>query len=351
MSIIHSKACKKLNAPLTSPSLFPSAVYICSRTLILSFVFVFLGIFNSYADNSVSQPIIAISQIVEHPALNAVREGLLEALAKQGFVEAKTLSVFYENAQGNISLSSQIATKMVSEEPNVMIGISTPSAQTLLYAAQRGNHPIPVVFTAVSDYKAANLEPGSLHYPITGISDAPDLEALLELMSAMMPKMQTLGVLYNPAEANSVSTVQKLKTSLESKGIKIQEVTVNTTIEVSEAMRSLMGHVDAFYFPQDNTIVSAIATIVQLNPGPIFCNDPSLINQGVLGAVGYDYKEVGRETGELVVRILKGEDAAMIPVVHPKKLQSRVNATLAKKMGLNIPVYLKQSEIQIVESK
>ena len=350
MSIIPAKVCKKLNPLLKFSSLFPSAVYTCFPLLVFSFVFILLSIPRSYADNAFPQAAtIGISQIVEHPALNEVRAGLLEALENQGFIEGKNLKVLYENAQGNISLSSQIATKMVSYNPNVMIGISTPSAQTLLHAAQRGTHPIPVVFTAVSDYKAAKLEPGSSHYPITGITDAPDLEALLELMSALMPKMQTLGLLYNPAEANSVSTVEKLKILLKAKGIKTQEVTVNSTTEVAQATRSLMGQVDAFYFPQDNTIVSAIGALVQLNPGPIFCNDPILINQGVLAAVGYNYKEVGRDTGDLVVRILKGEDVAKITVEHPKNLESVVNLKLAKEWKLSVPMQLQHSKLQLRE--
>ncbi len=344
---IPAKISKKLNAFLKSSSQFPAAANTFFSFLVFSFIL--LGTPSSYADSVLLQTTIGISQIVEHPALNEVRAGILEALAKQGFIESKNLMVLYENAQGNISLSSQIATKMVSENPNVIIGISTPSAQTLLHAAQRNAHPIPVVFTAVSDYRAAKLEPGSQHYPITGITDAPDLEALLELMSAMMPKMQTLGVLYNPAEANSVSTVQKLKTLLESKGIKTQEVTVNSTTEVGGAIRSLVGQVDAFYFPQDNTIVSAVGTITQLNPGPIFCNDPSLITQGVLAAVGYNYKQVGLDTGELVARILKGEDAASIEVSHPRHLESVVNLKLAKQWALNVPMQLEHSKLQLID--
>ena len=248
-------------------------------------------------------------------------------------------------------MSAQIATKILSEKPNLVISISTPSAQATLHAAKRINSTIPIVFTAVSDYKAAQLEPGTSHYPITGITDAPDIEATVELMSEMMPKMKTLGLLYNPAEQNSVSTIEKIKVLLASKGIKTEEATLNSSTEVAEAVRSLMTHVDAIYFPQDNTVVSAIETLVQLKPGAVFCNVPSLVEKGIVGAVGYDYKAIGKETGELALRILKGEEANTIPIEHPKKLESRVNVALAKKLGLNLPTQLKQSELQIVESK
>ena len=348
---VKNKACKPL---ILSKFLLSSHRLISHgfHTLFtLSLIVVLFGISNTYAENGVSHPKMGIMQIVEHPALNEVRAGVMEALKKQGFESNKNISILYENAQGNITLSAQIATKILSENPDLVISISTPSAQAALHAAKRSNSTVPIVFTAVSDYKAAHLEPGAEHYPITGITDTPDLAATLELMSEIMPKMKTLGLLYNPAEQNSVSTVQKLKVLLEAKGIKTQEATVNSTTEVAEAVRSLMGNVDALYFPQDNTVVSAIDTVVQLKPGAVFCNVPSLVEKGILGAVGYDYKEIGKETGELALRILKGEQAATIAVEHPKELQSRVNTTLASKLGLSIPAQLKQSEIQKVESK
>ncbi len=301
---------------------------------------------------------IGISQIVEHPALHAVREGIMEALKENGYEEGKNLTVLYENAQGNISVSTQIATKLISESIDVGVAISTPSAQTLFYAAKRGNHHIPIVFTAVSDPIAAKLEPGDSAYPITGVTDSPNLEALLEVMAKMLPNLKTLGLMYNSAEVNSVSTITQLKKMLQARGIKAVEVTVNSSSDVAQATQSLIGKVDALYFPQDNTVVSALETIVniaqQSSPRlpvilPIFASDPVLVKKGVLAAVGFDYKDVGIETGKIIARVLNGEEANKIPITTPKHLKSLINVPLAKKLGLTIPKEFKHSEIQLLE--
>jgi putative ABC transport system substrate-binding protein len=298
---------------------------------------------------------IGISQVVEHPALDTVRLGVMDALKEQGFIEGKNLVVHYENAQGNMVTSTQIATKLLSTPPNVIVGISTLSAQTVFYAAQRSGKRVPIVFAAVSDPVAAKLEAGELLYPITGVTDRPNLEGLLEVIQKILPRLKNLGLIYNPAEANSVATIQRLKQLLIDKKledvINLQEVTVNTTSDVAQAMKSLIGKVDALYFSQDNTVVSAIETVVNIakqkhpKPLPLFCSDPLLVKRGVLAAVGYDYMEIGREAGDIVVRILNGEPAEYIPVHSPEHLKTVINKDLLLKLGLTIPKKLEFSEI------
>lgn len=300
---------------------------------------------------------IAISQIVEHPALNAVRESMLKTLAENGFESGKNLSVIYENAQGNIVTANQIATKLISTHIDVAVAISTPSAQTLFYEAKKQGKKIPIVFSAVSDPKAAQLESKG-EYPITGITDTANLVGLLKFMKVALPELKTLGVMYNPSEANSVSTITRLKKLLKEKNIQLLEVTVNNTQDVALATKSLIGKVDALYFPQDNTVVSAIQTVVnvasQSSPTmpvilPIFSSDPQLIKDGVLAAVGYDYDDVGHETGLLVVKILKGEDAKQLPIHSPSTLKVVINGKLAKKLGLKIPSKLDYADLKVMD--
>lgn len=302
--------------------------------------------------------IVGISQIVEHPALNAVRFGLIESLKKHGFEEGKNLTVMYENAHGNMGVTAQIANKLLSEPLDVAVAISTPSAQSLFFTAQRTHKQIPIIFTAVSDPIAAKLEPGKHHYPITGVTDAAHLEGLLEVIGSMMPKLKILGLMYNPAEANSVATVTRLKKLLKEHGIEAHEVTVNNTNDVASATQSLIGKVDALYFPQDNTVVSAIESVVKVanraSPSlpvilPIFTSDPILVKRGVLAAVGVDYWDIGRETGDIVVRILKGESAHKIPVQNSSPLKTVINRELAEKLGLKVPQKLKYSSLEFVD--
>jgi len=315
----------------------------------------------SASSSQQSQPqsqhkIVGISQIVEHPALDAVRTSMLESLKDNGYEEGKNLTVIYENAQGNIGTSSQIATKLLSSNMDVGVAISTPSAQTLFYTAQKQGSHIPIVFTAVTDPVAAKLISDT--YPITGVTDEPHLEGLMEIMNKMLPNLKTLGLMYNPAEANSVSTIARLKKMLDARGIQAVEVTVNKSSDVAQAMQSIVGKVDALYFPQDNTMVSAIETVASVaqhsSPTlpvilPIFTSDTTLIKRGILAAVGFDYIDIGKTTGQVVAQILNGKEARSIAIQTPKNLKAVVNKTLAKKLGLPIPTDLKYSKVQVIE--
>lgn len=328
--------------------------------LVLSLLFAFLLAAPCYSETKTSEDVktLAITQIVEHPALNSVREGMMESLKKHGYVEGKNLNIVYENAQGNVAVSAQIANKLISTPLNIAVAISTPSAQTLYFAAKRADKKLPIVFSAVSDPKAANLEPGNSKYPITGVTDAPNLEGLLEVIKIMMPNIKTLGVMYNPSESNSVSTINRLKKLLKESNITIVEATVNSTNDVTQVTQSFIGKVDALYFPQDNTIVSAIESVVkvasQSSPTlpvilPIFTSDPILVKRGVLAAVGYDYQDIGRETGEIVADILQGKQAFEIPIDNPKTVKTVVNKMLAEKLGIEVPKKLKYSILEVME--
>lgn len=302
--------------------------------------------------------IIGISQIVEHPALDAVRLGMLSELARAGFQVGENLIVNYENAQGSMVTSTQIANKLLSSPMDVGVAISTPSAQTLFFTALKQDKQIPIVFSAVSDPVVAKLESTKkLSYPITGVTDSPNLEGLLELMKQMMPELKTLGLMYNPSEVNSVATIKRLKQLLAEKGIRIQEVTVTKTAEVAQATQSLMGKVDALYFPQDNTIVAAIETVVRITHQtpeqssilPIFCSDPALVPKGVLAAFGFDYTEVGIETGKVVAKILNGEKTNEIPVHSPAHFSIVINRPLVEKLKLVLPQSVEQANISFVD--
>lgn len=329
-----------------------------SKNKILCFVLALLVNFVFFSNIAIAALLppktIGISQIVEHPALDAVRESMLATLNEQGYESGKNLKVIYDNAQGNIVTSTQIANKLISSNVDLAVGISTPSAQSLFHEAKKQGSKNPIVFSAVSDPKAAGLE-SCKACSITGVTDTAHLEGLLELIKSLMPKLKTLGLMYNAAEANSVSTITRLKTMLDKNGIKFVEVTVNKTQDVAEATKSLIGKVDALYFPQDNTLVSAIQTIVniatQASPTlpvilPIFTSDPLLVQKGVLAAVGYDYQDVGKETGIIIGKILNGENPNDIPIHNPSTLKAVINAELVRQLGLVIPKKLEFAEIQ-----
>ncbi len=278
---------------------------------------------------------VAVSQIVEHPALDAARQGIQDELAENGYVVGKNLKWSYESAQGSPSTAAQIAKKFAGEKPDLVIGISTPSAQTLA-ASARG---IPLIFSAVTDPLAAKLvtnleKPGGL---ITGTSDALPIEKHLDLIQELVPTIKRLGVMFNPGEANSVSSVNQLRSAAEKRGWEIVEGGAAKTSEVLAAARSLVGKVDAIYVPTDNTVVSAFESVVRVGQQaklPVIAGDTSSVDRGAIAAIGFNYYDVGRQTGRMAVRVLKGEKPGDIAVETVQKTELYLNKGSAVKMGV-----------------
>ncbi len=285
-------------------------------------------------------PLISITQIVEHPSIDAIREGALKFLQDAGLTKDKDFKWIYNNAQGNQSINVQIAQKFVGLRPKVIFAISTPSAQATL--ANREGSEIPVVFGAVSDPVGANIVPtleknqGS----VTGVSDAPPLAAQVLLIQKMFPRLKNLGILYNPGEVNSVNTRNNLKKHLVDKGINLIEMPVVNVSMLMAAAQKLIRQVEAIYVPQDNLIISAIEALVRLQDEykvPIFTNDQGSVQQGALACVGTNYFESGKVAGEMILKILKGEKAGSIPTYFPDKTEAYINRKALHKLGLKMP--------------
>jgi len=283
------------------------------------------------------QVYVATTAIVEHPALDAVRDGVKEVLTESGYTQ-DTLKFTYESAQGQPVIAAQIARKMVGDEPDVIVAIATPSAQ----AAVSASKSIPVVFSAVTDPIGAKLvsslkQPGS---NVTGLSDMVNVKQQLALITEFMPNLKKLGVPFNPGEANAVAIVEALKAEAKKQGIEIIGSPAPKSSEVMIASKQLVGKADAIYCPTDNTIISAFESVVKVGLDaqiPVFAADTGSVARGAVAAVGYDYFDLGRQTGELVVRILDGEKAGDIDVKMAVGTDLFVNPKMAARMGIEVP--------------
>ncbi|DAB35445.1 MAG TPA: ABC transporter permease [Sulfurospirillum sp. UBA12182] len=280
---------------------------------------------------------VATTAIVEHPALDAVRDGIKKSLNDNGY-SGDNLKFTYESAQGKPDIAAQIARKMVGDNPDIIVAIATPSAQ----AAVTASSSIPVVFSAVTDPLAAKLVP-TLEKPggnVTGLSDMANLKEHLELIKSFIPNIKTLGIPYNPGEANSVSMLASMKVEAGKMGITIVEAAAPKSSDVMIATKQLVGKVDAIYCPIDNTIISAVESVVKvgIDAGiPVFAGDTDTVARGAVAAVGYDYFDLGRQTGDIVVRILKGEKPGNIDVKMAKGTNLYVNPKMAAMMGTKVP--------------
>lgn len=281
---------------------------------------------------------VAVTAIVEHPALDAARDGVKEALEAAGYKEGENLKFIYESAQGNPATAAQIARQFAGEEPNVIVPISTPSAQAVVSATK----DIPVVFTAVSDPLGAQLVT-DMDKPagnVTGLSDMSPVAEHLALIKEILPEAKTVGFLYNSGEANSVSLLAVLKEEAEKAGLTVVESAATKSAEVQGAARALVGRADAIYIPTDNTIISALEGAVAVAEEaklPLFTADTDSVSRGAVAALGFNYKDVGRQTGEIVVRILKGEKPGDIAVKVAAGTDLVVNKGAAAKMGVTLP--------------
>ncbi len=303
------------------------------------------------SDSNSTLKSVAVTQIVEHPSLNAVRDGIKEELIAAGFEPEKSLKWQWESAQGNTATATQIAQKYAGESPNVIVAISTPSAQTVAQAAKQ----IPIVFTAVTDPISAKLvanlaQPGG---NITGVRDFSPVDQHLKLIHQILPKATRVGVIYNAGESNSISIINFLKQYAPKQKMTIVEATVSNSSEVVNAAKSLVGRTDVIYVPTDNTIVSALDAVLQVgmqNKLPVFAGDNESVQKGAIASWGFNYHNIGKQTGKMVVRVLKGEQPGTIAVESPSQVELAINPNAALKMGVKIPANVLSQATQVTQS-
>jgi putative ABC transport system substrate-binding protein len=281
---------------------------------------------------------VAVTAIVEHPALDAARNGIRDELAAAGYEEGRNLDFLFESAQGNPATAAQIARKFVGDAPDVIVPISTPSAQAVVGATKE----IPVVFTAVTDPVGAKLV-ANLERPggnVTGMSDLSPIGLHLDLISEIAPDAERLGVIYNPGEANSVTLVELIRKEAPARGLEIVEAAAPRSADVLPAAQSLVGNVDAIYVPTDNTVVTALEAVVKVgtdNQLPVFAGDTDSVPRGAIAALGFNYYDLGRQTGKIVARVLQGANPGDIPVEAVQITELYVNPAAAEAMGVTIP--------------
>ncbi len=256
---------------------------------------------------------IGISQFAEHGSLDNCREGFLAGLAAEGFVEGENLEVEYDNAQSDTGTAATIADSYVSDGVDLICAIATPSAMAAYNSAM--DTEIPVVYTAVSDPAAAGLadEDGVPAGNITGTADALPVEEQLQMIREILPEAEKIGILYTTSETNSESTLATYEELAGEYGFEIVSTGINTIADVDMAAAELVGEVDCISNLTDNTVVSALQTVLSYaNEAniPVFGSEIEQVKNGCLASMGIDYIALGEQTGQMAAAILKGESTA-----------------------------------------
>ncbi|OIT25642.1 ABC transporter substrate-binding protein [Glaesserella parasuis] len=297
--------------------------------------------FNASAQDKIHN--VAITAIVEHPALDTIRQGVIEELAREGFVDGKNISINFQSAQGSTSTAAQIARKFVGDKTDIIIPITTPSAQPVVAATRS----IPIVFSGVTDPVAAKLikswEPSKTN--VTGISDHKPIEPQLALIQKLVPNIKALGYVYSAGEVNSAVVLEELRNAIRDSNIEIMPVAVQRSADIGTAARSLSGKVQAIYITEDNAVVSAYEALHKAALEakiPVIAADKDTVKRGALAAYAVNQYDIGAETGKVAAKILRGEKAGNIATQSVSKMELSINQKTARQLGLSIPESLLQ---------
>ncbi|WP_139684769.1 ABC transporter substrate-binding protein [Vibrio tasmaniensis] len=281
---------------------------------------------------------VSVSQVVDHPDLNATRLGLLEGLRAKGYESGKNLEFSYEMADGNPVQAAKIARELVSENPHVLVGIATPTSQALVSATRT----IPIVFTAVTDPIGARLvkqldKPGR---NVTGLSDLSPISQHVSLIKELLPNAGSIGVVYNPAEANAVALVELLKQATQDFGFTLHTAKALTINDVEEKTASVAKKSDVIYALTDNTVASGIEGLIDAASQartPVVAGATSYVGKGAIAGLGLDYYDVGVQTADYVAAILNGQKPGKLSVKTAQSSQLVVNLEAARELGLTLP--------------
>lgn len=303
----------------------------------LAAVGLLVGCGNNSAETDSSVQKVGILQYMEHKSLDKAREGFIAELKDEGYEDGKNIKIDSLNSQGDQANLKSMSEKLVKEKSDVILTIATPAAISVATETT----DIPIIFTAVTDAVSAGLvdsneKPGK---NITGTSDMVPIDKQTNLLLSIVPDAKTIGIIYNSSEENSVIQAKLAKEAIEKKGVKVKESTVTSTNDVQQVMTALVGEVDGVYIPTDNTLANTMETVGEIARNkklPIVTGSAEDVKVGALATYGLDYEKLGRQTGKLAVKILKGEaKPADLTVDTPTDLDLVVNEDMAKALGID----------------
>lgn len=294
---------------------------------------------------------IGITAIVEHPALDACREGVLDFLEQEGLLDG--VVVDFQNAQGDMKIAKSIADQFANDKVTLIVAIATPVAQACAGATK----DIPIIFSAVTDPVGAGLveKLGKNDGNIVGISDMTPVLTQLQLLKFVLPDAEKVGFVFNPSEANSITILDLSKQAAEQLGMEIIEIPGSTTSEMITSLNALVGDVDALYIGTDNTAASSIqslGTIAKNADVPIIAADIDIARGGGVIGFGFNYYKIGLKTGELVAAILRGTPVNDLEsgILSADALDLFIDLDLAEELELELPESLLEKADFVVEN-
>lgn len=294
---------------------------------------------------------VGVLQLLSHPALDQIYKGLEDGLAKEGYKVGDNLKIDLQNAQGDQSNLASMGQKLVSDNNDILVGITTPATLSLSNATKDK----PIIMAGITYPVEAGLiksedKPGN---NITGVSDRTPIKQQLEIMKKVLPKMKKVGILYTASEDNSVKQAQEAEKLAKELGLEVKVSSIANTNDIQQVTESLASETDAIFVPIDNTIASAMSTVVKVTDAkkiPVFPSADTMVADGGVLGIGVDQYKIGVETAKVVAKVLKGEDTKNMPIVLANEGVIYLNEAKAKQLGIEIPNDIKE-KAKVVDKK
>ena len=281
---------------------------------------------------------IGICQLIQHDALDAATEGFKQAVIDQ--LGAENVKFDEQNASGDSNTCSTIVNTFVADEVDLIMANATPALQ----AAATATADIPILGTSVTEYGVAmgieNFN-GTVGGNISGTSDLAPLDQQAEMVKAWCPDAKTVGLLFCSAEPNSIYQVEVVKAELEALGYEAVLFPFNDANDLASVAQTACDGSDVLYVPTDNVAAAypeTIANVVLPAKKPLVAGESNICAACGVASLSIDYYELGKITGQMAAKILKGEaDISTMAVQSAPEVQKMYNAEICEQLGITPP--------------
>lgn len=291
------------------------------------------------AQKQAAIPKVGILQLMSHPALDQIHQGIDDTLKKNGYIDGKNIKIEFQNAQGDQSNLRTISKKFVQDNVDVSVGIATPAIQSLMSATKT----TLIIMGGITDPAGSGLVKTEKHPGgnVTGVAGQAPIKSQLKLMQTVIPNLKTLGIIYTSSDTPSAHQMKQMKNYAQKEGIDVQVSSISSVNDLQQVATALAGKVQTIYVPTDNTVASGmklLSSIAAKKNIAVFPAATTMVKDGGLATDGISQYELGQKTGEQVVNVLKHhEDPATTPVTVVSKGHLMLNEKMAKKLNITFP--------------
>lgn len=296
----------------------------------------YLGI--SRAHQRSQRPVVGVLTMMHHPALDQIYHGFVAGLAHEGYHNGKNIKIEYENANGDESNLHTMADKLVNDHAKVVMGITTPAAQSLAKATKN----VPVVMGGIGDPKGSGLVK-SMKHPggnVTGVQSDNPVDEQLALAKRFLPHAKTLGLIYTSSDPSSQYQAKQMEAAAKRMNIHLKVYTISNSNDLNQVSQQMLSQVDGVMVPCDNVIAGSMRVLVKnanAAKKPVFPGADTMVKDGGLASVSLDQYGMGEATGRMTARILKGKQPQNMAVDAYNHGRPILNLKQVHKLGIKVP--------------